>query len=213
MWVVVALCVLVALTILVLSVPVDLDVRIEVHSKSAVHLRVAWLFGLVKKTFGTGVPKTQKKDAVAAGKEERGRKRKKARGGISTVRAKGSIVWQIVRVPGLWRSVVRLIARMRRCITVKRLRTDFRVDLGDPVDTALVVGGMSQVALMADVWTRHSFRVSPSFFGDAVLDGEADLAVRFYPVCTIPQVLKFMFSLSMFRVVFLLVRYRWGRDR
>lgn len=215
MWVVVALGVLAALTALVLSVPVDLGLRVEVYGRSAVQLRVVWLFGLVQKTFrsGAGTSEPEEKAAIKPDKKPEARKRATARKAASAARAKGSLAWQIVRVPGMWRSVLRLVCRMCRCIRLKTLRSDFQIDLADPVHTALVVGGLSQAALMADVWTRHSFRITPSFLGDAILTGEADVAVRVRPLCTVPPLLRFVFSLSMLRTLVLLVRFRCRKDR
>ncbi len=215
MWVVVALCILVALAALVLSVPVDFGLRVVVHGRPSVYLRVEWLFGRVKKTYrsSAGAQKSEKKSVLKPGKDEGAPKREKARNAVATAGSKGHLAWQLVSLPGLWRSVIRLVVRLFRCIRVRELRSDFRVDLGDPVDTALIVGGVSQAAMMANVRSEYAFRVTPSFLGDPVVDGEAVMAVRLRPICTVPPLLRFLFSLSTLRAMVLVVRYRCRKDR
>ena len=208
MWVVVALCILIALTALVLSVPVDLDARAEVHGRPTAYLRVEWLFGRVSKTLRTGEGGAKPSKAPSAKQ-----KKEKKKGG-RTEKSRGSgarLAWDVLHVPGLLRSVTRMLGRLVRCIKVRTLAIDFRADLGDPADTAMIVGVASQAAMFADLWSPYSFRLMPAFDGEALLDGEAELAVRLRPICTIPPVLGFVFAPSTFRTIFLVVRSRWKK--
>lgn len=208
MWVAVALSIVVALTALVLSVPVELGTRVEVHGRPTVQLRVQWLFGRVSTTFRTGEGGAKPSRAPSVKKE-----RKKTGG--RTGRSAGAnirLVWDVLTVPGLLRSACRMVARLVRCIKVRALAVDFRADLGDPADTAIIVGAASQVAMLADLWSPYSFRLTPAFAGEALLDGQAELVVRLLPICTVPPVLRFLFAPSTLRAIVLVVRSRWKKD-
>lgn len=209
MWVVVALCVLIALTALVLSVPVDLDARAEVHGKPSAYLRVEWLFGRVSKTLRIGEGGAKPSEAPSA------RKKKKEKKGGRTEKSRGSgarLAWDVLRIPGLLRSVGRMVLRLVRRIKVRTLAVDFRADLGDPADTAMIVGVASQAAMFADLWSRYSFRLTPAFTGDALLEGDAEVAIRLRPISTIPPVLGFLCAPSTLRAIVLVVRSRWKKD-
>lgn len=215
LWVVVALCILVALTALVLSIPVDLDLRAVVHGRASAYIRVEWLFGRVGKTYRTG-ERAEESERSRVVKQKKGRvaeKKKRTPGVVATARSKGRLVWVLVRLPGLWHHVIRFVISVVRCIRVRVLHVDIRVDLGDPVDTALIVGGVSQAAMMSIMWSSHTFRVMPSFFGDAILDGETSMAFRLRPICVVPPMLRLVFSPATLRAIVALVRYRWGTDR
>jgi hypothetical protein len=117
-----------------------------------------------------------------------------------------------VHVPGLLRSVARTLGRLIRCIQVRSLAVDFRADLGDPADTAMVVGAVSQVAMFADLWSPYSFRLMPAFEGEPLLDGEAELAVRLRPISTVPAVLGLVCAPSTLKAIVLVARSRWKKD-
>lgn len=206
MWVVVALCTLIALTALVLSVPVDLGARVEVHGRPTAQFRVQWLFGRVSKTLRTGEGGAKPPKAAVARKTRRGGRARRSG------RAIGRLGWDIVHVPGLLRSVARTLGRLIRCIQVRSLAVDFRADLGDPADTAMVVGVVSQAVMFADLWSPYSFRLMPAFEGEPLLDGEAELAVRVRPVSMIPPLFGFIFSSSTLKALVLVIRSRWKKD-
>ncbi len=206
MWVAVAVGVLAALTALALSVPVDLDLEVEVHGRSSVYVRVEWLFGRVSKTVRAGEGGAKAPKAAAANRKKEGGR------GRRTRRAGGRLAWDLVHISGLLRSVVRLVVRLIRCIRVKTLSVDFRAGLGDPADTAMIVGAASQAALFADLWSPYSFRLVPEFGGEPLLDGRAEFGARLRPIRTVPPLLAFLFAPSTIKVVVLLVRSRWTKD-
>ncbi|NLE94129.1 MAG: hypothetical protein GX600_00405 [Dehalococcoidia bacterium] len=208
MWVVVALSILIALTALALSIPVDLGVRAEVHGKPVFHFRLEWPFGRVGKTFrsGSGGPASPKASAEKKAKE----KTKAGRTG-RTAGANARLVWDVVHVPGLWRSIVRLLRRLRGCIGIRTLSADFRAGLGDPADTAMYVGPVSQAAMFAGLWSPWSLRLVPTFEAEPVIEGEGRLSVRIIPISLVPPVIAFLCAPSTLRTLVLLVRSRWKR--
>jgi len=206
-WVVFALCILIALTALVLSVPVDLGARVEVHGRPTAQFRVQWLFGRVSKTLRTGEGGAKPPKAPSAEK-------KKKTGGRTgrSASANARLAWDVLTVPGLLRSACRMVSRLFHCIKVRALAVDFRADLGDPADTAMIIGAMSQVAMFGTLWTPYSFRLMPAFEGEPLLYGEAQLAVRLRPICTVPPVLGFVFAPSTLKALVLVIRSRWKKD-
>jgi hypothetical protein len=206
-WVVVALCTLIALTALVLSVPVDLGARVEVHGRPTAQFRVQWLFGRVSKTLRTGEGGAKPPKAPSAEK-------KKKTGGRTgrSASANARLAWDLLTVPGLLRSACRMVSRLFHCIKVRSLAVDFRADLGDPADTAMVVGVVSQAVMFADLWCPYSFRLMPAFEGEPLLDGEAELAVRLRPINAVPAVLGLVCAPSTLKAIVLVARSRWKKD-
>jgi len=105
-----------------------------------------------------------------------------------------------------------MVSRLFHCVKVKALAVDFRADLGDPADTAMIVGAMSQVAMFATLWSPYSCRLVPAFEGEPLLDGEAELAVRVRPVSIVPPLFGFVFSSSTLKALVLVIRSRWKKD-
>lgn len=208
MWVVVALCSLAALTVLLLCIPVDVDLRLEVYGKATLHLRLEWLFGRVRKTFRSGEgrkaparPKPEKK--VGKPREKAG----KARGAADT----GRLLWSLVRVHGLFESVVRLFGRLLHSFSLRRLYLDFRAGLEDPADTALLLGPVCLKAMCADLWARDSIRLVPAFEGEPFLEGEGGIGVRLYPISAVPPLLAFLFNPSTLKTLIVLANWKWRR--
>jgi len=218
-WFVIALCILIALTALIMCIPVDLGLRVEAHGRPSVGFTLGWLFGRVKKTFRSG--KDGEEPARTAAEEERKRveeakkeaeKAEKKRGkrrGPDTDSAR--LVWRLLRIRGLTKSISLLFKRLLRCFRLRNLFADFNVSLEDPADTALVVGTVSQAAMFADMFSRYDFRVTPVFENDWYIEGEGGLEMRVYPIQLVPPVFAFLFSPPTLRVAGTLIRWKTAR--
>ncbi len=209
MWVVVALCSLIALTALILAIPVDLDARVEVHGRPVGSLRVEWLFGRVSKTVRTGEARQKPSKARPQRQAERkaGTRKRGGRIGKASLR----LVWDLLQVRGLVANLVDSVLRLVRCIRLRVLLLDLRADLGDPADTALLVGAASQCAMYADLWLPCDLRLTPVFMGEPLVEGHARLSVRLRPICTLPPILRLVFSGATLRALVVVVRSRWKR--
>ncbi len=208
MWVVYALILLVALTVLVLAVPVDLGLKVGVHGRPFVYLKVQWLFLRMTRTYDIGDTDTRSSQTRTAKQQKVSREKPWKK---PAARA-GRLVWDVLRIPGLGRNLAHLVVRLLHCIKARVVSIDFRAGLGDPADTALIVGGISQAVMFADMWSRHTFRLTPVFDGEAQLDGEAEVMVRLRPICTISPILGFLSSRSTLKAIVLVVRSRWKRE-
>jgi hypothetical protein len=211
-WFVVALCILIALTALIACIPVDLGLRVEAHGKPSVGFTLGWLFGRVKKTFRSGEdgekPARAAEEEKKEAKKKEEKKRDKRRG---PDRDSASLVWRILHVRGLARSVSLLFNRILKCFRLRNLFAGFDVSLEDPADTALVVGTASQAAMFADIFSRYDFRVTPVFENDWYIAGEGGFDVRVYPIQLVPPVFAFLFSPSTLRVAGMLIAWKTRR--
>ena len=208
MWFVVALCILIALTALIMCVPVDLGLRVEAHGKPSAGFTLGWLFGRVKKTFRSGEGGEEPAHAAKAEKKEAEKQEKKRDKRRGTDKDSATLVWRLLRVRGIARSLALLIKRLFRCFRFRNLFAEFDVSLPDPADTALAVGTVSQAAMFADLFTRYDFRVTPVFEDDWYIEGEGGFDVRVYPIQLIPPVFAFLFSPSTLRVAGTLIRWK-----
>ena len=211
MWFVVALCILIALTALILCIPVDFGLRVEAHGKPFAGFTLGWLFGRVKKTFRSGEDGEQPARAAKAEQKAAKKKEKKRGKRRSPDRDSASLVWRILHIRGLARSIRLLARRLLKCFRLRNLFADFNVSLEDPADTALVVGTVSQAAMFADLFSKYDFRVTPVFENDWYLEGEGGLDVRLYPIQLVPPVFAFLFSPSTLRVAGTLIAWKTRR--
>lgn len=212
MWFVVALCILIALTALILCIPVDFGLRVEAHGKPSAGFTLGWLFGRVKKSFRSGEDGEQLARAVRITDEKEARKAEKKPGKRrSPDKDSAALVWRILHIRGLARSIRLLARRLFKCFRLRSLFVDFRVGMEDPADTALVVGTVSQAAMFADMFTAYDFRVIPAFENEWYLEGEGGLDLRLYPIQLVPPVLAFLFSPSTLRVAGTLIRWKTRR--
>jgi hypothetical protein len=210
-WFVVALCILIALTALFMCIPVDFGLRIEAHGKPSAGFTLGWLFGRVKKTFRSGGDGDEPSRAAREEKKEARKREKKQGKRRSPDKDSAALVWRILHIRGLARSIRLLARRLFKCFRLRSLFVDFRVGMEDPADTALVVGTVSQAAMFADMFTTYDFRVIPAFENEWYLEGEGGLDLRLYPIQLVPPVLAFLFSPSTLRVAGTLIRWKTRR--
>jgi len=153
--------------------PVDVDLRVDVHVRAWSKGRVGWFFGRVSRSLCRG---------EGAEAPEKPRKTKSAKKpwkgpGVKLI----GLGRDLLHIDGFARSIVRLLCCLRHCIRVRLLRGDFRADLGDPADTCLLLGPLSQATLLTGACSPCSFRLMPSFDG-VLLAGEAKLGVPLIPL-------------------------------
>lgn len=210
MWLVLALCILIALTVGILSVPVGLGVRVDVHGRPVFDFRIEWLFGRVRKSFRSGVAPDETTRAgaePAEAKPEVGAKLRKKRSAPG--RKQVTYIVRTIRTPGLPESLTRLLRRLFRRVKVRSWFADFRVGLGDPCDTALLVGTASKVAMA--VPARDRLRLSPAFEDQPLCEGQAGLDARVSPITLLPPVIAFLLSPPTIRVLLTLIRWKLAR--
>ena len=166
----------------------------------------------MKKTFRSGEGGEEPARAAKEDKKEAKKKEEKKRGKRrSPDKDSARLVWRILHIRGIARSLALLIKRLLRCFRFRNLFADFNVSLADPADTALVVGTVSQAAMFADLFSKYDFRVTPVFENDWYLEGEGGLDVRLYPIQLVPPVFAFLFSPSTLRVAGTLIAWKTRR--
>lgn len=204
MWLLVALGLIVALAALVLAVPVDLSVRLKVYGRLSVEGSVSWLFGRAHREFRTPTRKSESTD-IGSGPAD---KQREKRGRRPPGRKQLGLVLRIIHTRGLLCSLMRLARRVAHCVKLRTASADVRIGLDDPCDTAMLVGGLSLAASLADAYAPCPVRLTPAFGAGMVCDGEGALSVRFFPVCLVLPAVAFIFSPSTLRVLVILARWK-----
>jgi len=193
--------IVVGVIVLLLSVPLDLSIRLEVREKTALRFGFAWLFGLIKKESGGDRKQGEQKRRFAS--KERAKKKPRERWAFV----------DLLRIRGLVPSVLRLLRDVLRRVKVKHLKVDFLAGLGDPADTALVVGSVWLPVFLISQSSPHTLRLQPSFDGGPVLQGHAHLVLRVRPIRLMPPIVRFVCSRPALRLLRLMVSSRWKRKR
>ncbi|MBI2832376.1 MAG: hypothetical protein HYX79_08985 [Chloroflexi bacterium] len=191
LWVLVALAGLAALFVLALSVPLDVTLRIDVQGKPQFTVRLRWLFGLV-----TREVKPQRKKA-----EERK---------PSNIRGQAKFVFEILRTDGLLKQVRGLLRDILRRIKVKELKADFRVGLGNPIETGLLFAAMAPAKALAGIAGPFDIRVQP-VFDETVFEGYSYIEARMRPIRLVMPLTRFVFSKPVIRTLRKLALRRWRR--
>jgi hypothetical protein len=202
LWAVVTVCCLILLVILVLCVPLDFVFDIEVYGRPKVRMRLTWLFGLVRKELWRGGERREEEVRVVPEKRRRGERRVRV----------GTIL-QILRTKGLLRRAHRLLKDIVSRVKVRELLVDFRVALDNPADTALAFGAIGVVSGFLGSSSRHEIKVSPSFDGEALLEGYSHGWLRLWPIQLVIPLLRFALSLAALRAVKILIVAKWKRKR
>lgn len=183
MCVAVIICGAVALVLVALCVPLELRLRIDVHERAISSIRLAWLFGLVRK-------RIERPNLVRV---------------IAMLGA--------LRIKGLPGQVGKLTEDVRRHLRGKELQANFRVGLDDPADTALFFGPIGTAAMFLNLFSSHDISIRPSFDGQAVMEGCFQGAVRLLPIQLLPAVTRFALSRAVLRMVRSKVRDLWKRKK
>lgn len=200
MWAIAVVAGLVVIVFLVLCVPLDLTFCVDVYGKPKSRLRFSWLFGLVSRE-------------ITREKEKREEKRK-------ATKRKKKFSWRNIRfisrilstkgVPGRLKE---LIKDVLSCLKFRYLAADFKIGLGDPVNTGLLFAFLGPATVFFGSSYRHKIRLEPSFSDDAVLEGYLQGTLRLRPIRLVPPFPKFVFSLTTLRIIKALILSKWKRKK
>lgn len=185
--------IVIGIIVFFLSIPLDLYFRFEAYERVSFVFRLSWLFGLVKKGSGK-------------------RKRKP----LKKARKKGRQDWSflaLLRTRGLVGKLVRLLKDILRHLKIRDLEVDFEVGLGDPADTALLVGGIWLPTFLLGTQTNHLIKVVPAFDDEAVFKGHAHISLRIIPVQLVPAFVRFGFSQPGRKIIKALIFRRWKEKK
>jgi len=198
LWVIAVIASLAVLIFFILWVPLDLALHADVYGKPKFRLRFSWLFGLVSREIAG-----EKKKPTEKRKEVKGKKKRRW-GDARTILS-------ILRTKGVLRRLKELLKDVFSCLKFRDLVADFKIGLGDPVDTGLLFAFIGPATAFLGSSRRHQIRLEPSFSEDAVLQGYSQGTVRLRPIQLAPPFLKFAFSLTALRIARTLISSRWKR--
>jgi hypothetical protein len=176
--------------------------HVEAYGRPKFRMRLLWLFGLLSKELGKGKRKPEEKKMVAEGKPKR-RKR----------RIRATTILQILRTKGLLKRLGSLLRDTISRLSIKEFKANFRVGLDDPADTGLLFAIIGPAIFFLSSSWHNQIRVEPSFEDEAVFEGYLYGTVRLRPIQLVPPFIRFIFSLSIIRVLKVLVLTKWKRKK
>ncbi len=191
LWIIVALVGAAAFITLLLSVPLDVTLRLDIYGKPEFTLKLGWFFGLVTKEVRRKKGKSNERKPTS--KMDRAR-----------------AIFEILRLEGLPGQLRRLIKEVFSRISVRELKGEFRVGLGNPVETALLFALVGPLSFIAGL--SHNFKVTPAF-DEAVFEGYLYGEARLHPIRLVIPILRFVFSLAAMRLVKKVALRRWKAKR
>lgn len=201
MWAAVAIVGLLAAGLFLLWVPLDLTLSLEVAREARLRLRLAWFFGRLAREIGAGQRRpTQPKQKPHA------RPTAPRRRDIGTL-------FEILRVKGILRQVLRLLRDLFRQVKFRHLQVNLRIGLGDPADTGLLFAVIGSATPFLGPALSRQISLQPVFADGAVCQGYLQGALRLRPVSLLPPLGRFIFSPPLFRLGRVLIRRAWRRRK
>ncbi len=201
MWIIIALASLAVLIILTLCVPLEAALTLNIPARPGFQLRLVWLYGLLSKELSRGRAKPEKKE-----KPRKERPKKKGGPDFSTI-------LKILRTRGLLRKTMVLVRDLLRQFRFRELSLNLRLGLTDPADTGIVLAMVSATTPFLNLPDKYQFRLEPAFSDGFTFDGRLHGVIRVQPIRLSWPLLKFIFSLTTFRVIKTLVTSRWKRRK
>jgi hypothetical protein len=200
LWVIATIVGLAVLLAFVLYIPLDLSLHADVYGRPKIRLRFSWLFGLVSREI------TGAKEKPAAKKRAAKARKKRKLGDIIAI-------IKLLKTKGLLGRCKQLVKDLCSLFKFRELVAEFKVGLGDPADTGLLLAIIAPAAVFLGSSHSHRISIEPSFGDDVVMHGYTHGTVRIHPIQLAPPFLKFIFSLTTIKVIWALISSKWKRKR
>lgn len=195
--------------ILLLLVPIDIEGRVILGNRPKV--RIAWLFGLIRKDLfeDTGAGKEpiaqereqlQKEEAQKL-PAEMPEKEPESKG----QRWSSRDILSIIRTEGLIGNLKRLLVGLARALRVRRLKARLCLGFEDPADTGLAAGILWSIIGYLESHYPLDMKIEPSFCQEA-LEGEGEGALRIWPALAVLPLLLFLLSRPMLKATWDAIR-------
>ena len=182
---------------LLLLVPIDIEGRVILGKRPKV--RVAWLFGLIrkdlfeetragKKLFAQEREELQKEQAQKLPAETPEKEPESKGQGWSS-----RDILSIIRTKGLIGNLKRLLMGLARALRVRHIKARLRMGFEDPADTGLAAGYLWSMIGYLESHYPLDMKIEPSFYEEA-LEGEGEGALRIWPALIVLPLLQFLLS-------------------
>ena len=201
MWVIAALAGLAVLTILVLCVPLDAVLNMDTSGRPKFRLRLVWFFGLISREISRKKKRPEEEKEITKEKPK-----KKRRIGFNTI-------LKILRIKGLLRQLKGLVRDALGQLKIRELGVNLKLGLDNPADTGFLFALIGSTTPFLNLPSQYQIRVQPSFYDEAAFEGYLRGALRLQPIKIVKPLIRFVFSLAVFRVVKILVLSKWKRKK
>jgi hypothetical protein len=192
-WVVVALASLLVVLISILCVPVNAVLNLDTAAERKFRLRLVWLFGLISPELGRERRKPKARQP--------GRPKRKRRLGLRTT-------WRLLRTRGLLAKTKNLVRDVLSRIKIKEIAVNLRLGLDDPAAAGVAFAVIGVAKPFLKLPRQYELTVQPSFSDQPFFQGYLRGVLRLQPIRLVIPIGRFVFSLTMFRVLRVLASSR-----
>lgn len=172
------------------SVPVDFILQFHSSRRPPLYFLIGWLFGLFK----FNIRKKKKKSPEQ--KKPKGKSQSK-------IRYIGVLAKQLPF------RILRLANDIFHSLHFKTIEIDLKAGLGEPADTGIAWGMVSPLLTLIPNSCPQKIRLIPDFSDEPVLEGDACVYIRLWPIEIILTVLKFVFSRPVLRTLKKIILLKW----
>lgn len=201
MWFLIVLISLIVLLVFLFSIPLGMSFRLDTEDRPVFKLQFRWLFDLLRKSI---VPRKEKIDLPAKKVKTGPQKKKKSR------KAMIRIISRLI-TRSLLARIKKFVLEILSCMQIKNFRADFSMGTGDPADTGILFGFLSPLLISLPNTLNFYVLLEPDFSPEPVIRGTSLGQVRLIPARLVWALLKLIFSWSVLRTIFLLLRLRWKK--
>jgi len=183
------------LLLFLVSVPVDFILQFHSSRRPPLCFLIGWLFGLFK----FNIRKKKKKSPnhkISEHKKPQGKSQSKIR--YIGVLAK--------RLPF---RVLRLAEDIFHSLHFRTIEIDLKAGLGEPADTGIVWGMVYPLLTLIPNSCLQKIRLIPDFSDEPVLEGDACVYIRLWPIEIILAALKFVISRPVLQTLKKIILLKW----
>jgi hypothetical protein len=199
-WVIFVLAGLIVLITILLSVPFNIKFSVNTSEKPKLKVKLAWFFGLISKELNTEKKKPQEKRKVAREKP----REKKRKFDFRTI-------LKILQTKGLIKQLKKLIKSTLSQCKIREFVANLKLGFEDPADIGLFFALAGPAMPFINLSSRYKISIQPYLSDETAFEGYLHGTVKFQPVKLVVPILKFVFSLAMFRIVKTFILSRWKK--
>jgi len=183
------------LLLFLVSVPVDFILQFHSSRRPPFYFLIGWLFGLFKFDI-----RKKKKKSPNHNKPEQ----KKPQG-----KSQFKIRYVGVLAKQLPFRILRLAEDIFHSLHFKTIEIDLKAGLGEPADTGRAWGMVYPLLTLTPYSRLKKIRLIPDFSDEPVLEGDACVYIRLWPIEIILAALKFVFSRPVLQTLKKVILLKW----
>jgi len=174
-----------------LCIPLQASIKATAADSPVCAIRIAWLYGLIVKNIT--VPSQSPRKGKRSGRKP------------GHVRIPLSLIFN----PCFRHQFIKLLRKLSKKISVRRVAVDLRIGIDDPADTWVLTACAIWITLFVHPPFRHSISIQPDFTDEFIIIGTASGDIELMPIQMIVPIMNFMRSSCVLKP---LVNNLWKRN-